>query len=451
PNGPIPVTPAREPHFDPMDVQVTQVGPCRRTLTIKVPPETLKGHIDRAFQSASRQVRMKGFRPGQVPRKLLEKRYGEAIRVEAKESIVQSSFREAVTTHELKVVGSPQIDGIDASPVDETSTLEFSVHLDVHPEFALGEIRGFEITAESTEVTDADVDAALQQLAGQKKTLDSVDAPIEENDFVKADLVYRDAEDNEIHRRDGAQLNANIPIAGTDAETFKATLLGKQKGESFRLDLTFPDTFDVEATRGQSGSVEATLQDVQRVQAAAIDDDLAKGFEFDDLEALKNELRQRIGDEKTRAEKVRQEGTILEHLLETHSFDLPESMVEDQTKVGLAQFRQRLQSAKVAETEIEEKVEGAKEEAQKDAERRVRMFFIFQAIAQQESITITNEDMQAEIVGIAQQHGANPQEVFNYYKENNLLGDVQLGVLERKVRDFLRENAKITDKPAGAE
>ncbi|MGA0869428.1 MAG: trigger factor [Planctomycetota bacterium] len=434
-----------------MDVQVTQVGPCRRTLTIKVPPETLKGHIDRAFQSASRQVRMKGFRPGQVPRKLLEKRYGEAIRVEAKESIVQSSFREAVTTHELKVVGSPQIDGIDASPVDETSTLEFSVHLDVHPEFALGEIRGFEITAESTEVTDADVDAALQQLAGQKKTLDSVDAPIEENDFVKADLVYRDAEDNEIHRRDGAQLNANIPIAGTDAETFKATLLGKQKGESFRLDLTFPDTFDVEAARGQSGSVEATLQDVQRVQAAAIDDDLAKGFEFDDLEALKNELRQRIGDEKTRAEKVRQEGTILEHLLETHSFDLPESMVAPQTKVGLAQLRQRLQRAKVAETEIEEKVEGAKEEAQKDAERRVRMFFIFQAIAQQESITITNEDMQSEIVGIAQQHGANPQEVFNYYKENNLLGDVQLGVLERKVRDFLRENAKITDKPAGEE
>jgi trigger factor len=432
-----------------MDVQVTQVGPCRRTLTIKVPPETLKGHIDRAFESASRQVRMKGFRPGQVPRKLLEKRFGEAIRSEAKETIVQSSFREAVTTHELKVVGNPQIDGVDASPVDETTTLEFSVHLDVHPEFELGETRGFEVVAEPTEVTDADVDAALQQLAGQKKTLDSIEAPIEENDFVKADLVYRDAEGNEVHRREGAQLNANIPIAGTDAEAFKTTLIGKQKGESLKLDLTFPDSFELESVRNQEGSVEATLLDVQRVQAAAIDDELAKGFEFDDLEALKTELRQRIGDEKTNAEKVRQEGTILQRLLDTHSFDLPESMVEDQTKVGLAQFRQRLESAKVAESEIEEKLEGAKEEAQKDAERRVRMFFVFQAIAQQESITISNEDMQAEILGIAQQHGANPQEVFNYYKENNLLGDVQLGVLERKVREFLRENAKITDKPAG--
>jgi trigger factor len=432
-----------------MDVQVTQVGPCRRTLTIKVPPETLKGHIDRAFESASRQVRMKGFRPGQVPRKLLEKRFGEAIRSEAKETIVQSSFREAVTTHELKVVGNPQIDGVDASPVDETTTLEFSVHLDVHPEFELGETRGFEVVAEPTEVTDADVDAALQQLAGQKKTLDSIEAPIEENDFVKADLVYRDAEGNEVHRREGAQLNANIPIAGTDAEAFKTTLIGKQKGESLKLDLTFPDSFELESVRNQEGSVEASLLDVQRVQAAAIDDELAKGFEFDDLEALKTELRQRIGDEKTNAEKVRQEGTILQRLLDTHSFDLPESMVEDQTKVGLAQFRQRLESAKVAESEIEEKLEGAKEEAQKDAERRVRMFFVFQAIAQQESITISNEDMQAEILGIAQQHGANPQEVFNYYKENNLLGDVQLGVLERKVREFLRENAKITDKPAG--
>jgi trigger factor len=433
-----------------MDVQVTETGPCRRTLTIKIPPETLKGHLDRAFQSASRQVRIKGFRTGQVPRKVLEKRFGEAIRSEAKEQIVSDCFRDVVREHKLQIVGNPNIEGIDASPVDESQTLEFTVHLDVKPEFELGEVRGIEIEALPSAVTDADVENALQQLADQKKTLDSVDDAVEENDFAKADLRFLNEAGEPVHERAGAQLNANIPVAGTDPAAFKGALIGKAKGEVLAVEITFPATFEVEGVRGQRGSVEATILDVQRVQAAAIDDELAKGFEFDDLDALKAELRTRIGEEKSRGERVRQEGAILEILVNDHPFPLPESLIEDQLKHSLAQFRQRLEQARLGAEEIEAKLEESQDAARQDAERRVRLFFLLDAIARREAIQVGREDVDRELRGIAQQHGVGLEEVLKYYQEQNLMNDLQLGILERKVRDFLRENAKITEKEGGS-
>lgn len=433
-----------------MDVQVAESGPCRRTLTIKVSPDQIRGHLDRAFQNAARQVRLKGFRAGQVPRKVLEKRFGEAIRAEAKEQIINQTCNDVIREHQLHVVGRPTIEGVDASPVDETSELEFTVHLDVRPEFEIGDVKGLEITAQPTEVTDEDVEGALRQLADQKKTLDPIDEPVEEGDFVKADLSYRDEEGNEVHTRSGAQLNANIPIAGTDPATFKSQLVGQQNGSTFTVELTYPEGFDVESVRGKKGTVHVTLQEVQRVQPAPIDDELAKGFDFDSLDALRAELRDRIGEEKERAEKSRREQILLETLANEYRFELPESLVEDQAQHSLAQFRQQLEQQKLPPEEIETKVEESRQEARSDAERRVRLFFLLDAIATKENITVGQDEIEAEIREIAARHGASPEEVMTYYREKNLLGDLQLGVLERKVREFLRDNAKITDNESGS-
>lgn len=428
-----------------MDVQVAESGPCRRTLQIKVPPEQIKGHLDRAFANAARQVRMKGFRSGQVPRKVLEKRFGEAIRAEAKEQILNESFQSALRDHRLSVVGRPTIEGVDDSPVDEAAGFEFTVHFDVRPEFELGELRGIEIDAQPTEVTDEEVESACRQLADQKKTLEPIDAPVEESDFVKADLSFRDESGAEVHRRDGAQLNANIPIAGTDPELFKSQLVGKEKGQELTLELTFPERFDVEAVRGKPGTVHATIREIQRVQPAPIDDELAKGFEFDSLDALRAELRTRIGEEKQRAEKARREGAILEILANEHRFDLPESMVEDQLEHSLKQYRQQLDQAKIPEEEAVQKVDEARGEARTDAERRVRFFFLLEAIARKEGITVDEDDVEAEVAEIAARQNVQRDDVLAFYRERNLLSELRLGILERKVRDFLRENAKITD------
>ncbi|MEZ5965890.1 MAG: trigger factor [Planctomycetota bacterium] len=427
-----------------MEFQVADTGPCRKTITIHIPADKVRAHLEHVMSDASRQVRMKGFRPGKVPKKVLEAKFGAALQAEAKESLVNESFQEAMRGTEVALVGNPRVEGLDNKPLDPAVPLEFKVHLDIRPQVELGETKGLAVTQQPTDATDEDVDSALQQIAGQKRKLQPVAEPAQEGDFIQADATYRcDAE--VVHSQQGMRLNTGIPIAGTDPEAFSQQLTGCSKGDSRKLEITFPTNFAVEAVRGKTGEVELQIQDVMRVQPPPIDDEFAKGYDFDSLDALKADLRTKITGEKERLEKIRQEDQCIEALMKAHDFPLPEGLVEDETQAQLRNFAERMKQSKVSEEEIEQRVGEAKDEARQEAEKRVRIFFLLEAIARQQKIFVTESDVEEAIRTLAAQHNATPEAVKKHYEEHNLLGDLRLGILERRVRDFLRENARITD------
>jgi len=427
-----------------MEVQVADTGPCRKTLTIKIPAERIRAHLDHAYRDASAQIRLKGFRPGKVPRKVIEDRFGEAIRAEAKESLINATFQEAMRDRDLALVGRPRVEGLDGSPLDPENPLEFKIHLDVRPQFELGEVKGLKVVRQPTEATDEDVESALQQLAAQKRQLSPVDEPAADGDFVQADATYR-LDGQVVHSQSGLRLNTTIPIAGTDAERFADALRGAGKGDKRTIEITFPPNFAVEDVRGKTGEVELIVLDVLRVQPPPIDDEFAKGYDFESLEAMKADLRAKISAEKARHEKLRQEDQCIQALMERCDFPLPEGLVEDETKAQLDNYAARLRQAKVPDEEVTEKVKEAEAEARQEAEKRVRIFFLLDAIARQQKIFVTESDVEEALRAVAGQHQVTPDVVRKHYEENNLMGDLRLGILERKVRDFLRENAEITD------
>ena len=183
-----------------------------------------------------------------------------------------------------------------------------------------------------------------------------------------------------------------------------------------------------------------------RVVSPTIDDEFAKGFDFDDLDSLKTELRKRIGEEKVQGNKNRIEQTILETILKENSFEVPASMIEDQKQFLMNQAAQSLKERGLEEEAIKAEVEKHENDAATEAEQRVKVFFILEAIAQNEKIFVTETDVDAEFRTIAAGNQMSPQDVRKHYEDNKLLDDLRWGVRERKVRDFLRENAKITDK-----
>jgi trigger factor len=429
-----------------MEVQVVDSGPCRKTVSISIPPEKVREHLESVYQSAANQVQMKGFRPGKVPRKLLEQKFGPAILSEAKESLINNSFNDALREHRLAVVGSPRIDGVRDEPLDPAGKLEFQVHVDVRPEFELGEVRGIGIKRMSTAVTDEDLESALRQITDQKRKLQPTDDPIEDGDFVKVDVVYvLDKAPEPIKEQKGLQLNTNIPIAGTDPQVFAAKLRGASRGDTRAIPITFPPTFEVAAARGQTGEARLTILDTLRIMAPPLDDELARQLDFDSLDALKGHLSERIGKEKERLEKLRQEDEMIRKLMDDYPFDVPSSLVEDQVKHMLASFEQQLKQSGAPAEEIEKRIEEAKPQAQKDAETRVRVFFLLDAIARKEKVFVTEGDVEAEIRTIAAQNNATAEQVWAHYEKHKLLADLRVGIMERKVRDFLRESAKITD------
>ena len=429
-----------------MQVQVAETGPCTRKLTIQVPEQQIREHMDSMYASANQQVRLKGFRQGKVPRKVLEKHLGNQILVEAKQQLVNRFLNEACQSEEISPIGNIVVDNFEELEVAPDSSLEFTVQVNVRPNFELGETKGLEAAAYETEVTDTDLNNALQEIANQKRSIGKVDEPSEKGDFVKVDLEFQDEEGNKVHERSGVQLNTTIPLAGTEQAAFEEALTGTEAGKSIELALTFPDNFEKDEYQGKPGKAVLQVLEVMRVTAPPIDDELAKGLDFENLDALKKDLGTRIGNEKERVGKQTQEEECLRQLLDQHAFEVPQTLIEEQQQASLKAYGERMKQSGVADAEIETHVEKARDEALEDATRRVRMFFLIDEIAQAEKLFVTESDVESEIKKIAQANEATPAQVYEHLQKNNQLGELQMAIAERKVRDFLRENAKIVDR-----
>jgi trigger factor len=314
----------------------------------------------------------------------------------------------------------------------------------VQPTIELQSVTGVEIKRQPTEATDDDVQRALEQLAHQKRKLTVVDAEIGAGDFVRVDMTFKH-QDNEVLTRQGVQINTQIAIAGTDAEEFATKLIGRHKGESVVIPLTFPETFEKEAVRGQGGEVALTIHEISKVVAPALDDEFAKQHDYESMAAMRTTLRERISAEKERLETQRQEEEILDALLKENTFEIPQRLVDQQSTHQLEDFADRLRKEKISEEEIEKKVAESKTESETEAERRVRTFFLVQAIGKKQKIFVTESDLEAELKAIATRHQTTYEQVRSTYEENNSLADLRFSLLDRKVRESLRAKAKFTD------
>lgn len=434
-----------------MEVLVAETGPCSRALTVTVPSDAVQQHLDQMFASAQQQVQIKGFRPGKVPRAIVEKKFGAQILAEAKEQMLNRFFGEACRTKDINPVGRIAIDEFETLEIKPGAPLTFTAKIDVRPQFELKTTKGLEVEAFEGEASDTDVDNALKEIVHQKRTIRATTEPAQDGDFLKADYSFRDASGAEVASKKGVQLNTRLAIHGTKDDEFKAAVTGATAGKKLSIAIEFPANFEKEAVRGQKGTVELTVHEVLRVTPPAIDDELAKSLEFADLAALRADLKGRITAEKQRLGKQRQEEQLLTGLIAAHDIALPPSLVEEQQQAALGSLAHRMQENGAGEDEIRKKLEESKDEARQDAERRVRLFFLIEAVARQQKLFVTENDMEAELRAIALANSnENVQftsaQAREFLEQQNRVGELRLSILERKVRDFLRENAKIVDK-----
>jgi trigger factor len=429
-----------------MEVQVEAVGPCRMRVSVTVPAERIKSHLEAVYAQASNQVRLKGFRPGKVPRKLLEQKFGPAILADAKQSLLNETFAEAVQQEQLQIIGAPEL-GEGGAEVPADGPFLYRVEVDVRPALEVGEVKGVEVARGSTEVTAEDLDAALAQIAGTKRKLSVVDEEIAAGDFARVDMVFKHA-GNAVHERKAVQVNTQIPVAGTDPEEFAAKLIGRRKGEVVVIPLTFPQGFEKEDLRGQTGEVELTIHEVSKVVTPPLDDALAKLFDFPSLDQMREDLARKLGEDKVRREESRQEQEIIDTLLAEHPFDVPGRMVKDQSQHQLRRIEEEMESQKAPPEEVRAKIEELRSESDAVADKSVKTFFLLEAIAKKEKIFVTESDVEAELRAVAARHQTSYEEAREAYEKQNMMSDLRVGLMERKVRKYLREHARFTDKQA---
>ncbi len=443
-NQPSTSAPGRSGHDHPgLEVQVERTAPGVARVRLHVPAEELRKARSQQLTGLSQRVRMKGFRPGKAPRAMLEKQFGAEVEREVLEHFLSHALESAINQHSLRPATQPRIDLEKSKPAPGADwSAEFELLL--RPELQLGKIEGLEVEARPVAVGEEELVETLAELGrAHSRPEPAGEAGLSESGMALAKLeFFREAGTEPIFARDGIRISSKSPPPGVDKGVFEAALHGARAGETREFDLVFPASFPVEDARGTRGRCRIGLSEVYRI-VPPTDAELQQALGVESADALRETVRARILAHKQEAENRRIESELLERVMEAHPMELPEPLIEEQVDAHLAELFQALRGQGLAEEEASARLEEERPRTRQGAERGLKAMYLIEEIARARELKITEQDLAAELAAIAQRNGTDVQEVGRYYKEQGLLRQLGLELLERKVRDLLREGAAV--------
>ncbi len=425
-----------------MQVTVERTGPCVARVSFTVPATDYDGEVARLLKQAASQSKMKGFRPGHVPSALVEKQHWKEIRHEARQRFLNEAYQKAVEGEKLRPLAHPRVDLGEPSPLSGLP-FSFTFELSLRPDFTLGEYKGQAVDSKPEQVSDEKVEQAIENIKQQQARPEPAgDAGLPENGMALC-RVELFCDDKSVFVRDGLRLGPDTSMPGMDQATYKQKMIGAKDKDSFDVDLTFPGDFEVESARGKLGRCHVS---VEQAFLVVLPDraEVMRSLGQENEESFLAFVRERLAEALKEQEDRRVENVIIDRLIDGHAFDLPESMVTEQIHARQEQLRKELTDGGASAEKAAEQITGQEAATREAAIRTSRGYFLIEAIAQKESIQVTEEELLSELRGIAQRNRASLEDVTEYYKKNNLLGQVAMELVERRVRRMLRESAKIT-------
>lgn len=431
-----------------VQVQVADGGLWTKRLNMTVPA----AEVGKAFDSILKEVvgglRLPGFRPGKVPKGYAEKLLGDDLRRRVLLNVTTRAIHSALEKEKLDVVGEPKM-GQEELKVERGKDFSFAVEMEIKPTFELGNYKGLPLEQEEVDVKPEEVTEQLKRLAERfaKPAEWPADGAVRERDSALGVLRVL-AEGQEIHKEEEAGLlMADGHTFGAPAHLGSAFLEGAKLGEVRTAEVTLDDHFPVETWRGKKATLEFTMARGQRLELPPQDDELAKQAGAKDLE----DLKQKIGDELREhltgevREKVKQE--LLERLAGAHPFELPKRLKESFSKQLAEGGLRYLSNYGLDPSLLDEHRTKLDQTASLSAEKKLREFFLLDAIAKKEGLTLSEEELDEELVKAARKRGMRAAELLQQLEENGKLDEYERELEARKTVDFLLEHAEIKVVP----
>lgn len=425
-----------------MQVTVERLGPCQARIQFTVPSSEFQATYKRGLQNAASNAQMKGFRPGKVPLQVVEKQFGAQLKNDAVEHYVRQAYDQAVKEKDLKIVGFQRVN-LDDVKIQDGTDWDCGFEVSLRPEIDLKEYKGLKVESELEPVMDAEIENAVQNLKAQQSRPEPAgDAGLPADGMAVCKVTWMEG-DRTILERDNLRLSPKTPTPGIEAAAFEAGMLGAKDGETRSIAMTFPQDFPEETLRGKPGTTRVEVKQAFKL-IPPTQEEVRKMLNVADDAALNVFVRERLTEAKRQQEDARIEGKLLEDLLAQHTVELPKMMLDEQTRVRLEQMGRELQQQGAPEAKIREVIESQRPQAEEAAAKGLRALFLVQTIGEREKLLVTREDMEAELHAIAARNRAPVEEVREFYTKNKGFDQMAVEILERKVRQFLRQNAQVT-------
>ena len=440
-----------------MQVTETLSQGLKHEFQISVPAADLDAKADARLVDLKGKVRLNGFRPGKVPVSHLKKVYGRSVMAETIDQTIRDTNTQIFSERGFRLATQPKI----TMPTEEKeveqllsgkSDLTYTVSIEVVPSIKLADFKTFALEKPVAEVTDAETDAAIQRIADQNRAYDpkGEGAKAESGDRVTIDFTgtingaaFDGGSGKDIH----VVIGASQFIPG-----FEDQLIGLGAGESRTLKVTFPKNYASEKLAGQPAEFETTIKQIEKPLPAETNDELAKTLGLESLDKLKEAVRGRLGAEFATATRQRIKRALLDRLDESHQFEAPSSLIDDEFNLMWNAIKAEMDSSGKTFADENTTEEAARNEYRKIADRRVRLGLVRSEIGEKNKITVTDDEVSRAVMERARQMPGREKQVWDYYRNNaEALAQLRAPIFEDKVVDFILELANVTEKKVSRE
>lgn len=422
-----------------MQVSVETTNGLERKITVEIEEERIASVVDGRLQDMTKTVKVKGFRAGKVPLKIVKQQYEQQVRQEVVGDVLQSTLYEAIGQEKLNPAGQPKIDSIKSDP---GQGMEYTALFEIYPEVKLGDLSKQTVEKPVAELTEADVAEMLETVRGQHKEWVSVDRVAKDGD--QLNINFKGLIDGEVFA--GGEAN-DMPIelgSGRMIKGFEEGLIGAKAGDDVTLEVNFPEDYHAKELAGKPAQFETHVNKVEEAKLPELNDDFAKklGIKDASVENMQKEIKTSMQQELDSRLNTQMKSSVMDALINAHEFDVPTPLIEEESEAIKKNMMENMKQQGMQD-------QGLKVDASMFADqatRRVKLGLIMSEIVKSEKIEADEDRVKKKVDEIAAPY-EQPQQMIDWYMgDKQRLAEVRALVTEEQIVDWAMEKAKVVDK-----
>ncbi len=420
-----------------MTVEIVEVNSCKRNLAVEIPSDELNQEMDKIAQEYARNAKVPGFRPGKAPLSIIRQRYGSDLVKDATQKIIERCWKEALEEHKLQPLAQPIVENLNNKP---GSPLKFTLSFEIRPELEVKDYKGLSVDLAPPEAPEEELTKTIESMREQHAQFAPIDGEAQDGHYVSLTVDSQVEGGKSMHEED-VTLVIGHPQTNTD---FSENLRGARSGETRSFEISYPDDYRRKVFAGKKIRYTALIKDIKEKQLAEVNDDFAKDLGYENLETLKNKVRDDLVTQaKQNAEKKARE-TLLDSIVQRHTLDVPECMVQDELESHVQRVANSLayQGIDINQTSIDWKK--VFDEERPRAEQSVRRSLILDAIARQEGIEVSDQEIDAELQKIVEGTKKSAAALRAQLEKEERIHSYREHLREDKALDFIYRNANIS-------
>ena len=432
-----------------MHVSETLSEGLKREYKVVVEAADMEAKVTSRLTDLAKQAQMPGFRRGKVPVKLLRRTYGKQLLGEVLEQTVNEATTETIEKHDLTPAMQPKIEVVS---FDEGSDLEYTIQLEVMPEFEPVDFAAISLKKIVADVDDSQIDDRVKSIAEQFKEFTAAAEGQEAQNGDTVVIDFKGSVDGEEFEGGEAEehnleLGSNSFIPG-----FEEQLIGAKKGEKKAVTVNFPAAYQAEHLAGKEAEFAVTVREVKVPLPVTLDDALAEKLGLENLEALKTAVREQSEKDFAVVTRTKLKRELLDALAENHDFDLPPTLVESEFEQIWTQVEEDLKRQDKTIEDLDKQEDEAKAEYRDIAVRRVRLGLLLSKVGQENNLTVTQDEVNRAMAEHAQNFPGQEQKIFELYQSNpEMRAQLEAPIMEDKVVDFILEMAQVNESKVSVE